>query len=1044
MQTNGGNIGNSIYVDNITKDTGIGIVNSRTSKLLANGEIGLRKVSKPSHTSNYGKLYVNGSSSNLMFVDDSGNEYNLLAGVGGSDANTLDFLDSSQFLRSDTSDQFTSGTLTTLAGTNLRVNGDLAIADNNISLSGASTTFTGTGATTFSPNAGSNLNFNLSGAGNFAVNTNQLFLNTSTGNIGAGTNTSNEKLTNEGRLALLESSRPNTSANYGKLYVNGSTSNLMLLDDAGVEFDLLARSAPPSMANQDTIDGIDSSQFLRSDISDTLTSGTLAIGSSSTLRVNGDIEIADSSVVLNGPSTTFYSNGPFALATGSNTNLNITVSGAGDFSVNGNKLFVNGATNNTGINLNNPNEKLSIASTLSLNESSRPGSTSNFGKLYVNGTTSNLMFLDDSDINYDITRRIAPPVNSIDALRDAISNKSRAVYLGFVSGQNNAVNNFSTALGPMSLRYIDNNGVNNTAVGYSSLQYEQNGDNNSALGESSMNNFQGNRSKANVAVGKSTLAGSYSNNNQFNVAIGDNALVGLNGGRLNTSIGQAALGSSRKSKENTAIGKQSLDWLQNGNHNTAAGNFALFSAGAISSRNTAVGYYAAGGINSWPYNTRSFFNNVFLGNESAFNIYNGNNSTYIGYQSGRNIVGDNEILIGSGVESQNHFGHKEINIGNTLFGDSNGSNFAIGIGRVNPNAPFHRFETNGDIAILERARPVTAASYGKLYVNGTTSNLIFLDDAGVQYELLQRAQVLNIDRLVDGKSNSSSSLILGAFSVDANPGSEYITSIGIDSLSSCNSGCSNNTAIGYSSLFSNTTGDFNTAIGVQALQSNTSGSQNTSVGYQSLQTTNTSRNTSISYKFYEDSNNNLLANSTTPFISSARDNVGIGFISLQSLTTGSRNTAIGSWDNSVNQTGNDNISLGAGMGYWRNGQRNISIGTHSTDFMIKNGTDFIVIGHQVPNWYNNRVTSGQVTIGNAIQSNAPGKVAIGGTSGNAQNPAPGVNLHIYPGQMRIDPTANAPSSPGEGDIYVDSDGAKAFCIYLNGSWQKMVGAGACS
>ncbi|MCE2928308.1 MAG: hypothetical protein LW817_01600, partial [Candidatus Caenarcaniphilales bacterium] len=354
------NIGNIFYGDSkngnlslnspavtLSGSHGVGV----NSKLIINGDISLKKSPRPNLSIGYGKLYVNGSSSNLMFVDDSNNEYNLLAGVGGSDANTLDFLDSTQFLRSDTSDQFTSGTLTTMAGTNLRVNGDLSIADNNISLSGASTTFTGTGATTFSPNAGSNLNFNLSGAGNFAVNTNQLFVNSSTGNIGAGTNVSNEKLTIENRIALAETTRPSASANYGKLYINGTTSNLMLLDDAGVEFDLLARSAPPSMPNQDTIDGIDSSQFLRSDISDTLTSGTLAIGGSSTLRVNGDIEIADSSVVLNGPSTTFYSNGPFALATGSNTNLNITVSGAGDFSVNGNKLFVNGATNNTGINL---------------------------------------------------------------------------------------------------------------------------------------------------------------------------------------------------------------------------------------------------------------------------------------------------------------------------------------------------------------------------------------------------------------------------------------------------------------------------------------------------------------------------------------------------------------------------------------------------------------------------------------------------------------------------------------------------------------------
>ncbi len=44
--------------------------------------------------------------------------------IGSADADTLDGLDSTQFLRSDGSDNFTSGTLTTDAGTTLDVNGD--------------------------------------------------------------------------------------------------------------------------------------------------------------------------------------------------------------------------------------------------------------------------------------------------------------------------------------------------------------------------------------------------------------------------------------------------------------------------------------------------------------------------------------------------------------------------------------------------------------------------------------------------------------------------------------------------------------------------------------------------------------------------------------------------------------------------------------------------------------------------------------------------------------------------------------------------------
>ena len=66
----------------------------------------------------------------------------------GTDADTLDLLDSTQFLRSDTSDNFTSGTLTTDAGTTLDVNGDLIVSDTSIAFDGANTTFAITGALT--------------------------------------------------------------------------------------------------------------------------------------------------------------------------------------------------------------------------------------------------------------------------------------------------------------------------------------------------------------------------------------------------------------------------------------------------------------------------------------------------------------------------------------------------------------------------------------------------------------------------------------------------------------------------------------------------------------------------------------------------------------------------------------------------------------------------------------------------------------------------------------------------------------------------------
>src|SRR6476620_70941 len=59
------------------------------------------------------------------------------------------------------------------------------------------------------------------------------------------------------------------------------------------------------------------------------------------------------------------------------------------------------------------------------------------------------------------------------------------------------------------------------------------------------------------------------------------------------------------------------------------------------------------------------------------------------------------------------------------------------------------------------------------------------------------------------------------------------TALGFESLFSETSG-DNNTATGYKSLHSNTTGSANTATGVWALTANTTGSANTATGLQAL------------------------------------------------------------------------------------------------------------------------------------------------------------------------------------------------------------------
>jgi len=112
----------------------------------------------------------------------------------GSDAGTLDGIDSASFLRSDASDNYTSGTLTLDNGTTLTVNGVANIGDNgdtvaidssdwDISTTGAMTGISGiTNDSIFTTSGGA---VNVNASSNFATNINT---GTSTGAVSIGGN----------------------------------------------------------------------------------------------------------------------------------------------------------------------------------------------------------------------------------------------------------------------------------------------------------------------------------------------------------------------------------------------------------------------------------------------------------------------------------------------------------------------------------------------------------------------------------------------------------------------------------------------------------------------------------------------------------------------------------------------------------------------------------------------------------------------------------------------------------------------------------------
>ncbi len=155
--------------------------------------------------------------------------------------------------------------------------------------------------------------------------------------------------------------------------------------------------------------------------------------------------------------------------------------------------------------------------------------------------------------------------------------------------------------------------------------------------------------------------------------------------------------------------------------------------------------------------------------------------------------------------------------------------------------------------------------------------------------------------------------------------------VGYSSLYSNTTGSYNN-AVGYSSLYSNTAGYANNAIGIQSLYNNTAGYANNAIGYSSLYSNTTGyANNAIGYQSLYSNTignyNNAVGSSSLQYNTTGNSNNAVGSSSLRYNTTGNYNNAVGSQSLYSNTTGSYNNAVGYGALY-RNtaGDRNVAIG----------------------------------------------------------------------------------------------------------------------
>jgi hypothetical protein len=361
---------------------------------------------------------------------------------------------------------------------------------------------------------------------------------------------------------------------------------------------------------------------------------------------------------------------------------------------------------------------------------------------------------------------------------------------------------------------------------------------------------------------------------------GSNSVFGLGAGAAATTadgvvaIGQYAL-SANTTGANTAVGYRAMAFSNTtGTNNTAIGQFALVS-NTTASYNTAVGYQSFYGTNTAGYNTG-------VGVQVGYSNTSGSGVEGFGYRSlYANTTGSNNVGYGTYSLTSNTTGASNVGIGTqALYANTTASNnTAVGYQAAYSNTTGF-ITAVGYVAGYSNTTGTgnSAMGWGALYTNSTGS----ANTAIGSY---------------DSPSGTSGALRY-------NITGSYNTALGSGSLGS-NTTASNNTAVGYQAGYSTTTGQYNTALGHTALYTNTTGAYNVAVGYQSLYS----------------------ANNVTG------QNVGLGWATGYSVTTGTNNTFIGHSSGYYVTTGSKNSVLGNYSGY----QVNLDIRAASNYSVISDG-----------------------------------------------------------------------------------------------------------
>jgi len=283
-------------------------------------------------------------------------------------------------------------------------------------------------------------------------------------------------------------------------------------------------------------------------------------------------------------------------------------------------------------------------------------------------------------------------------------------------------------------------------------------------------------------------------------------------------------------------------------------------------------------------------------------------------------------------------------INNTIIGEGSGGSLTSGnqnacVGYQTLNS-LTTGDSNTAVGFWALRNGTTGSNNTAIGTRALRSNTTGSDNIGIGIYALELNETGSANiaiggfALSEGATSAANNIAIGYAALLKNTTGTQNIAIGRDAVRT-NTTASNNVGIGYRSLYSATSGGANTGVGTNTGYRLTTGTNNTAIGYQALfgsASVTSQANTAVGY-------NSMVSNTSGSY------NSGIGLGSLYSLTSGQQNTAVGTESlYAITNTSNNTAVGQLALRYATQGSNNTAIGILAGAYKTETNTNLTAIG----------------------------------------------------------------------------------------------------